>query len=90
MLKEQTERFEVAMESAQVGLWHIDIPSNFRSESNTWRTIRGHPADSDYGAGNGWYHDIHPDDLSLVFSNDPTKIGDNEDAIKLFLSPASY
>ena len=81
LLKEQTERFEVAMESAQVGLWHIDIPHNIRSESDTWRTIRGHPADSDYGAGNGWYHDIHPDDLSLVFSNDPKKMGDNEDAI---------
>ena len=81
LLKEQTERFEVAMESAQVGLWHIDIPRNIRSESNTWRTIRGHPADSEYGAGNGWYHDIHPDDLSLVFSDDPKKTGDNEDAV---------
>lgn len=68
LLREEAKRSEIALASAQQGLWHVDFRRNIRTESDTWRTMRGYPADSNYGPCNGWHADIHPDDIDRVIN----------------------
>ena len=67
---EEEERFDVVLEGYLQGLWHIDFKLGVRSENNTWRTMRGYPANSSYSMSNGWADDIHPDDRSMVLNRD--------------------
>lgn len=68
LLRDEAKRFETALASADQGLWHIDYRLGIRIESDTWRTMRGYPADSNYSSRDGWYSDIHPDDVWLLTS----------------------
>lgn len=67
-LREEAERSEIALASAEQGLWHADIRSGVRTENDTWRTMRGYPADSSYNSIEDWERDIHPDDYALVMN----------------------
>lgn len=64
VLRESELRTRVAVENAGLGVWDIDLVHQERVLSDGWRTMRGYPADSDYGdIRHKWREDIHPDDL---------------------------
>ncbi len=67
-LLEIAERSKLALDSAQQGIWQLDFRLGINTESNTWRTMRGYPADSAYSSTNGWREDIHPDDVDMVLN----------------------
>ncbi len=67
---EEAERLDVVLEGYLQGLWHVDFALGVRTENDTWRTMRGYPANSSYSMSNGWTDDIHPDDKSMVLNRD--------------------
>lgn len=69
-LREEAERLEIALASAEQGLWYVNFRNDVRSENNTWRTMRGYAADSEYSSKRDWEQDIHPDDYALVMNFD--------------------
>ena len=72
-LREQAERTDIALASAGQGLWHVDLRLGIRTENDTWRTMRGYPADSTYCSDERWLRDIHPDDLGQFIRDDYSK-----------------
>ncbi|MBX2881080.1 MAG: PAS domain-containing protein [Granulosicoccus sp.] len=66
LLREEAERSEIALASANQGLWYVDVRQGIRIQNDTWRTMRGYAADAGYGPDTHWKRDIHPDDLALV------------------------
>ena len=66
----EPEQLDVALKGYQQGLWHVDFSLGNRTENDTWRTMRGYPANSSYGMSNGWIDDIHPDDRAMVLNRD--------------------
>ena len=69
-LREEQLRNQVALNSAEQGVW--DVTSNRENIylSDTWRTLRGYAAHSTYGAfERDWIDDIHPDDVEWTVNN---------------------
>lgn len=78
-LRDELERLKITLDSTKQGLWQVDCRLGIRTENDTWRTMRGYAVDSAYSSANGWLEDIHPDDITLVRSHDPTILPRNED-----------
>jgi PAS domain S-box-containing protein len=76
VLRDDQMRNHVALECAKQGVWDTDNDHEASYLSDTWRTMRGHPAQSTYGASErDWIDDIHPDDLNWVI-NQPFYLSD--------------
>ncbi|MBX2884336.1 MAG: PAS domain-containing protein [Granulosicoccus sp.] len=69
-LQEEAERADIALESADQGLWHVDFKLGIRIENDTWKTMRGHSVDSTYRSAKDWINDVHPDDLDQVINDE--------------------
>lgn len=81
LLREEAKRSEIALASAQQGLWHVDFDVGTHTVSDTWRTMRGYLADSTYGLDNGWHRDVHPDDIDRVLNYDNVRNSKTHDDI---------
>lgn len=77
-LREQAERTDIALASAAQGLWHVDLRLGIRTENDTWRTMRGYPADSSYCSDEQWRSDIHPEDIGQFIEEDYSKCNSSD------------
>jgi len=69
-LQERANLYEMALASAEQGIWHVDLQTGIRTESDTWRTMRGYSLESNYNSQASWELDIHPDDVAKMVDFD--------------------
>jgi len=76
---ELAKQYEIALADAQQGVWTVDLGRGFHSESDSWRTMRGYSADSNYSPSSGWKNDIHPEDRAHVLGHEALEYTENSD-----------
>lgn len=68
-LKETTNRWTAALEAAGQGIWDHDFRRGTVYYSDTWRSIRGIPADEPIDPSDeAWLARVHPDDRARVIA----------------------
>ncbi|SHN13844.1 diguanylate cyclase domain-containing protein [Rhizobacter sp. OV335] len=61
-----TERVELALRGADLGLWDLHVPSDRFTVNTRERTMLGYDADEYLPQGVAWRELIHPDDRAMV------------------------
>jgi len=69
LLKEATERFNIAMETTQDGLWDWDINSDRVYYSKMWKSMLGYQEDEIGDSVSEWRDRVHKDDLENVLNS---------------------
>jgi diguanylate cyclase (GGDEF)-like protein/PAS domain S-box-containing protein len=64
-LAELEMRWKIAVESAEQGLWDINLKKGERFHSGTWKQLRG-LQETESLTEQAWLQRIHPDDLPIV------------------------
>ena len=67
-LRESEERYSLAMEGSQDGLWDWDVPSANVHFSLRWKSMLGYAANEIKDDFSEWQRLIHPDDKDAAFS----------------------
>jgi diguanylate cyclase (GGDEF)-like protein/PAS domain S-box-containing protein len=65
-LRRSEERFALAAEGANDGLWEWDLRTKEIYFSSRWRAIVGLPAQAGVGRPDEWMERVHPDDLAAL------------------------
>jgi PAS domain S-box-containing protein len=60
------ERFELAIQSSQDGVWEVDVTKNLYFYSPRWKEILGYEDHELPNARRTWIDNIHPDDMMEV------------------------
>jgi PAS domain S-box-containing protein len=67
-LRESQERFQMALQAAQVGVWDLDFRTLETVFSPTWYTMLGYEPDEFPSSFDAWLNLIHPDDRDRVLA----------------------
>ncbi|MBZ4021777.1 hypothetical protein CKO11_04795 [Rhodobacter sp. TJ_12] len=62
------ERWALALDAAQIGVFDVDLQTQKTIVSDIWCQILGLPADAEVDAQEEWEKRIHPDDRDLVLA----------------------
>ncbi len=65
-IQDLNERFELAADSAGIGVWDLDLKQNTLIWDNWMYKLYGVDAQAFEGAYEAWQKGVHPDDLGLV------------------------
>ncbi len=88
ILDEDHERFELALQGSQIGLWDWNLINNYCYFSPAWRNILGHTQESIYNLPTEWFTRVHPEDIDSLRNKinehiaGKTQIFENEHRIK--------
>lgn len=66
ILDEKRERFELALQGSQIGLWDWNLTSNYCYYSPAWRNILGHTEESIHNLPTEWFTRVHPEDIAAL------------------------
>ncbi|RLQ87222.1 PAS domain S-box protein [Notoacmeibacter ruber] len=69
-LEETEERWKMALEGANLGVFDIDLPNGTSTVSETWKTMLGFAPDAQIDPQAEWLDRVHPDDLPKVQEED--------------------
>jgi len=67
-LQTSEERWQLAIQAADDGIWDWDIPANVVFRSDRWFTILGLDANGDNEQAIDWENSLHPDDRDRVLN----------------------
>ncbi|MBE0686116.1 MAG: EAL domain-containing protein [Anaerolineaceae bacterium] len=66
ILDEKRERFELAFQGSQIGVWDWNLKNNHCYYSPTWRIILGHTEESIHNLPTEWFTRVHPEDIETL------------------------
>lgn len=66
ILDEKRERFELALQGSQIGLWDWNLIDNHCYYSPAWRNILGHTEESIRNLPTEWFTRVHPEDIEAL------------------------
>jgi diguanylate cyclase (GGDEF)-like protein/PAS domain S-box-containing protein len=66
ILDEKRERFELALQGSQIGLWDWNLINNHCYYSPAWRNILGHTEESIRNLPTEWFTRVHPEDIEAL------------------------
>jgi len=66
ILDEKRERFELALQGSQIGLWDWNLINNHCYYSPAWRNILGHTEESIQNLPTEWFTRVHPEDIEAL------------------------
>ncbi|MCP1198570.1 PAS domain S-box protein [Notoacmeibacter sp. MSK16QG-6] len=69
-LEQTEERWKLALEGADLGVFDIDLKAKTSKVSETWKTMLGFAPDAAIDSQKEWIERIHPDDLPAVLEAD--------------------
>ncbi|WP_187329291.1 PAS domain-containing protein [Halomicronema hongdechloris] len=65
-LRESEERYALALQGANDGIWDWDLRSNRMHYSSRWKTLLGYDEETIGASPEDWFSRIHPEDLLSV------------------------
>ncbi len=69
-LTDTEQRWNLALQGAEIGVFDVDLRSNTSVVSETWRRLMGVPLDSEIDTQAHFFSRVHPDDLPALQAAD--------------------
>lgn len=66
VLDEKMERYELAIQGSNIGIWDWNLITNHCYYSPVWRRIIGHTEESIYNLPTEWFTRVHPEDIESL------------------------
>lgn len=76
-LTETQHRLDIALTSANIGIFDVDRATNTSIVSPTWKTLLGFDASAEFDYQAEWLARVHPDDLPTVLENNDACLAGN-------------